>query len=196
MSSRSPLRLFDANEAKEMAMEDVEVVIGADAHKRTHTFVAADERGREVSSKTVAATSEGHMVVLAWAASWPQRRWAIEDCRHLTRTLESDLLRAGETVARVPALSGGGQAQRENAGQVRSDRCACGSPCGLARARAADRAVGWTGARAAPPRRSPRGPRPRENTASGPDSLASARDLPRARGSSSGTSQRVCGGSR
>ncbi len=83
-------------------MEDVEVVIGADAHKRTHTFVAADERGREVSSKTVAATSEGHMVVLAWAASWPQRRWAIEDCRHLTRTLESDLLRAGETVARVP----------------------------------------------------------------------------------------------
>ena len=32
----------------------------------------------------------------------PQRVWAIEDCRHLTRRLEADLLRAGETVVRVP----------------------------------------------------------------------------------------------
>ena len=83
-------------------MEDVEVVIGGDAHKRTHTFVAADELGREIASKTVAATTAGHMAALAWAARWPARRWALEDCRHLTRTLESDLLRAGEQVARVP----------------------------------------------------------------------------------------------
>src|ERR1700691_1254655 len=83
-------------------MGEVEVVIGADAHKRTHTFVAADEMGRELASKTVAATTAGHMQALAWAASWPSRRWALEDCRHLTRTLESDLLRAGEEVCRVP----------------------------------------------------------------------------------------------
>jgi hypothetical protein len=42
-------------------MGEVEVVIGADAHKRTHTFVAADELGREVASVTVPATSDGHM---------------------------------------------------------------------------------------------------------------------------------------
>jgi transposase len=37
-----------------------------------------------------------------WASRWPNRRWALEDCRHLTRTLEADLLRAGEHVVRVP----------------------------------------------------------------------------------------------
>jgi transposase len=36
-----------------------QVVIGVDAHKRTHTLVAADELGRELASKTVAATTEG-----------------------------------------------------------------------------------------------------------------------------------------
>jgi transposase len=78
------------------------VVIGVDAHKRTHTLVAADELGRELASKTLAATTDGHLAAIAWAGRWPSRRWAIEDCRHLTRTLEADLLRAGEQVVRVP----------------------------------------------------------------------------------------------
>ena len=29
-------------------------------------------------------------------------RWAVEDCRHLSRRLEADLLRAGEVIVRVP----------------------------------------------------------------------------------------------
>ena len=62
------------------------VVIGVDAHKRTHTLVAADELGRELASKTLAATADGHLAAIAWASRWPSRRWAIEDCRHLTRT--------------------------------------------------------------------------------------------------------------
>jgi transposase len=32
----------------------------------------------------------------------PQQQWAIEDCRHLSRRLERDLLAAGEQVVRVP----------------------------------------------------------------------------------------------
>jgi transposase len=64
-------------------MGEVEVVIGADANERTHTFVAADEMGREVASKTVVATTAGHMQAVAWAATWPAQRWALEDCRHL-----------------------------------------------------------------------------------------------------------------
>jgi transposase len=79
-----------------------EVVIGVDAHKRTHTLVAADELGRELATRTLAATGDGHLAAIGWAARWPRRRWAIEDCRHLTRTLEGDLLRAGEQVVRVP----------------------------------------------------------------------------------------------
>ena len=37
------------------------VVLGVDAHKRTHTIVATDELGRMLAEKTVATTSEGHL---------------------------------------------------------------------------------------------------------------------------------------
>ena len=56
-----------------------QVVIGVDAHKRTHTLVAADELGRELASKTLAATADGHLAAIAWAGRWPGRRWALED---------------------------------------------------------------------------------------------------------------------
>ena len=78
------------------------VVLGTDTHKRSHTVVAVDEAGVEIASMTVAATPEGHLRLVKWAAKWPQRRWAIEDCRTLSRRLESDLLRAGELAVRVP----------------------------------------------------------------------------------------------
>lgn len=78
------------------------VVLGTDAHKRSHTIVAADPAGVELGSVTVAATSEGHLRAVKWAAQWEMRRWAIEDCRHISRRLEADLLAAGELVVRVP----------------------------------------------------------------------------------------------
>ncbi len=78
------------------------VVLGTDAHKRTHTVVAVDEAGRQVGEVTVAAHSEGHLRLVRWAAQWEQRRWAIEDCRALSRRLEADLLGVGERVVRVP----------------------------------------------------------------------------------------------
>ncbi len=78
------------------------VVLGTDAHKRSHTVVAVDEAGAEIGSVTVAATPEGHLGLVKWAARWEQRRWAIEDCRALSRRLEADLLAVGELVVRVP----------------------------------------------------------------------------------------------
>lgn len=80
------------------------VVVGADVHKRTHTFVAVDAVGRQVGQRTVSATSEGHARALAWARSefGLDLRWAIEDCRHLSARLERDLLSAGQQVVRVP----------------------------------------------------------------------------------------------
>ncbi len=78
------------------------VVLGTDAHKRSHTVVAVDEAGAEIASVTVAATPEGHLRLVKWAARWEQRRWAIEDCRALSRRLEADLLTVGELVVRVP----------------------------------------------------------------------------------------------
>jgi len=78
------------------------VVLGTDAHKRNHTVVAVDEAGAEIASTTVGATPEGHLRLVKWAARWPERRWAIEDCRALSRRLEADLLKLGERVVRVP----------------------------------------------------------------------------------------------
>jgi transposase len=80
------------------------VVVGADVHKQTHTFVAVDEVGRELGHKTFKATTEGHQAAVMWAREQfgPGLRWAVEDCRHLSARLERDLLAAGQLVVRVP----------------------------------------------------------------------------------------------
>lgn len=80
------------------------MVIGIDAHKRTHTAVSTDELGRKLSTKTVGTTSTDHLNLLKWARAQPDpaRLWALEDCRNMTRRLESDLIAAGEQVVRVP----------------------------------------------------------------------------------------------
>ena len=98
------------------------VVLGTDAHKKTHTIVACDQAGAELGSVTVRATSEGHLQVVKWAARWEQRRWAIEDCRHISRRLEADLLAAGELVVRVPPKMMAGQRRAARTrGRVGSD---------------------------------------------------------------------------
>jgi transposase len=78
------------------------VVIGLDAHKRTHTVVAIDGTGRKLAERTVSTARAGHLELLRWARRWRERTWALEDCRHLTRRLEVDLLAVGERVDRVP----------------------------------------------------------------------------------------------
>jgi len=80
------------------------VTLGIDAHKRTHTVVAVDELGRELGQKTTTATCSGdHFEMLRWAERFGgERTWAVEDCRHLSRRLEADLVAAGERIVRVP----------------------------------------------------------------------------------------------
>lgn len=78
------------------------VTIGVDSHKATHTVVAVDEVGRVLAEKQVRATSEGHLVLVQWASRFEEVTFALEDCRHLTRRLEADLLKAGHRVVRVP----------------------------------------------------------------------------------------------
>lgn len=91
------------------------VILGADLHKRTHTVVAIDETGRKLGERTIEATPDGHLELRRWATRWPERRWALEDCRHLSRRLEADLLAAGEAVVRVPPklMAGVRQSARE-----------------------------------------------------------------------------------
>lgn len=79
------------------------VVVGADVHKRTHTFVAVDDVGRALGDKVVAATTAGHHKALQWAREQfgTDLLWGIEDCRPLSARLERDLLGAGQKVVRV-----------------------------------------------------------------------------------------------
>lgn len=80
------------------------VVVGADVHKRTHTFVAVDQAARELGHRTFEATTKGHQAAVRWAREQfgADLVWAIEDCRHLSARLERDLLTAGQSVVRVP----------------------------------------------------------------------------------------------
>src|SRR5215218_1950774 len=76
------------------------IVVGLDVHKHALTAVAVDELGRAVAEQTGAVTAEP---LLEWARSLgPERLWALEDCRHVTRALEQALLAAGERLVRVP----------------------------------------------------------------------------------------------
>ncbi len=94
------------------------VILGADLHKRSHTIVVIDGTGRRLAERTIAATAEGHLEIRRWAAQWPERRWALEDCRHLSRRLEADLVRAGEDVVRVaPKLMAGARRSTREPGK-------------------------------------------------------------------------------
>lgn len=79
------------------------IVIGIDPHKKTHTAVAAAETGRPLEQVTVPARHKGHERVLEWARGLDiDRVFAIEDCRHVSGSLERYLIERGEKVVRVP----------------------------------------------------------------------------------------------
>ena len=80
------------------------IVIGADTHKSTHTcgavFAASGQLAGEL---TIPAREPGFRELLAWGRELdPERVWAIEDCRHVSGSLERFLVASGERVVRVP----------------------------------------------------------------------------------------------
>ena len=93
------------------------VVIGVDAHKRTHTAAAVDgQSAKALGERTVTAREAGHDELLRWGLALDSERlWAIEDCRHVSGALERLLLRRGEAVVRVPPklMAGARKAGRE-----------------------------------------------------------------------------------
>src|SRR3954471_237710 len=79
------------------------IVLGADMHKGSHTIAAvAAATGEVLGEKTVAVSERGFVALLDWARSLGEQRvWALEDCRHVSGSLERFLLRSGERVIRV-----------------------------------------------------------------------------------------------
>src|SRR5215207_6789548 len=79
------------------------IVLGADAHKRSHTIAAvAAATGELVGEQTVQVGVKGFGALLVWARGLGEERvWAIEDCRHVSGAFERFLIGRGERVLRV-----------------------------------------------------------------------------------------------
>ena len=77
------------------------VMIGVDPHKASHTAVAigvAEEPLGELRVRASAAQAER---LVAWAAAWPERTWAVEGAGGLGHLLAQQLVAAGELVLDV-----------------------------------------------------------------------------------------------
>jgi hypothetical protein len=106
-------------------------MIGVDPHEASHTAVvigAAEELLGQLRVRACAVQAER---LLAWAAAWPQRTWAVEGAGGLGHLLAQQLVAAWELVldvqpelgARIRLLGSGGT------GQERPGRCPVGR-CG------------------------------------------------------------------
>jgi transposase len=82
------------------------VMIGVDPHKASHTAVAISAAEEPLGELRVRACAVQVERLLAWAAAWPQRTWAVEGAGGLGHLLAQQLLAAGERVLDVPPKLG------------------------------------------------------------------------------------------
>jgi transposase len=124
------------------------VMIGADPHKASHTAVAigaAEEPLGELQVRACAAQAER---LLAWAAAWPERTWAVEGAGGLGHLLARQLLAAGERVLDVPPKLGArvrllaaGDVNKNDPNDARSVAVAALRSAGVREVRADDHAA-------------------------------------------------------
>ena len=99
----------------------VAVMIGVDPHKASHTAAAVSAAEERLGELRVRASADQVQRLLAWAAAWPERTWAIEGAGGVGQLLAQQLLAAGERVldiqlklaARVRLLAAGNTNQND-----------------------------------------------------------------------------------
>ena len=92
------------------------VMIGVDPHKGSHTAVVIDQAEAVLGQVRVRASAAQAERLLAWAAAWPQRTWAVEGAGGLGHLLAQQLVAAGERVLDVqPKLARGSGCWRPGA---------------------------------------------------------------------------------
>src|SRR5215470_2334567 len=74
------------------------VMIGVDPHKASHTAVAVGAAEEPLGQLRVRASAVQAERLVAWAAPWPERTWAIEGATGLGYLLAQQLVAAGEHV--------------------------------------------------------------------------------------------------
>ena len=92
------------------------VMIGVDPDKGSHAAVAIGAAGEPLGEVRVRALAAQAGQLVAWAADWPERIWAVEGAGGLGHLLARQLVAAGERVldvqpglgARVRLLTAGG----------------------------------------------------------------------------------------
>jgi transposase len=77
------------------------VMIGVDPHKGSHTAVALGADEAMLGQVRVRASAAQAQRLLAWAAAWPERTWAVEGAGGLGHLLAQELVAAGERVLDV-----------------------------------------------------------------------------------------------
>ena len=77
------------------------VVIGVDPHKGSHTAVVISAAEQPLGEIRVRASKTQADELVAWAAAWPERTWAVEGAAGLGRLLAQQLVAARERVLDV-----------------------------------------------------------------------------------------------
>jgi transposase len=77
------------------------VMIGVDPHKGSHTAVAIGAGEEPLGKLRVRASAAQAEKLVAWAAAWPERTWAVEGAGGLGHLLAQQLVAAGERVLDV-----------------------------------------------------------------------------------------------
>jgi transposase len=79
------------------------IVLGADTHKRSHTIAAVSvATGELLGEQTAQVGAKDFAALVVWARELGSERvWALEDCRHVSGSLERFLIEPGERVVRV-----------------------------------------------------------------------------------------------
>jgi transposase len=123
----------------------MDVMIGIDPHKGSHTAVMLDRRQRELRQTTVRADRRQVAELLAWADGATPRTWAVESAGGMGYLLAQQLVAAGETVLDVPAtlasrvrVLGTGQSTKSDPNDARAVAVAALHAPSLAPVRPAD----------------------------------------------------------
>jgi transposase len=105
----------------------MQVIIGVDPHKGSHTAVAINTDEDELDHKKVRACRTQVDQLLAWAEPFPTRTWAIEGADGMGYLLAQQLIATGEHVLNVPAtlaartrLLGSGRTSKNDPNDARS----------------------------------------------------------------------------
>ena len=100
------------------------IVLGADTHKRSHSIAAVSATTGELrGEQTVQVGRRGFDALLRWARGLDgERVWALEDCRHVSGSLERFDRQRRAGVADPDPPERGSPSELTSARQVRSDR--------------------------------------------------------------------------